>query len=135
MKAQVRVIKHWHRLLRESRVVGRVTTMTQKNRLASNFINWRIPRMDKLNKLASLTNKQRQFGNGAIFWATRHNLSQTCIYWKSRGREKQEKERRREEERERKSITTLGSHDDDDRRGNPPVVGVRGSLGGVSFIG
>ncbi|KAK4830237.1 hypothetical protein QYF61_009304 [Mycteria americana] len=95
--------------------------MTQKNRLASNFINWRIPQTDKLNELASSTNEQGQFGNGAIFRATRHNLSQTCIYWKSRGREKQEKEKRREEERE--SITTLGSCDDDERCGNPPVVG------------
>ncbi|KAK4821785.1 hypothetical protein QYF61_002201 [Mycteria americana] len=115
------------------RVVGRVTTMTQRNRLASNFINWRIPQTDKLNEPLSLTNKQRRFGSGAIFQATCHNLSKTCIYWKSRGREKREKERRREEERERKSITTLGSRDDDDRRGNPPVVGVRGSLGGRVF--
>ncbi|KAK4828634.1 hypothetical protein QYF61_000282 [Mycteria americana] len=103
-------------------VVSRVTTMTQRNRLASNFINWRIPQTDKLNKLASSTNEQRRFGNGAIFRAARHNLSQTCIYWKSRGREKGEKERKREEERERKSITTLGSRNDDDRRGNPPVA-------------
>ncbi|KAK4816400.1 hypothetical protein QYF61_016717 [Mycteria americana] len=103
---------------RQTRVVGRITT-TQRNSLASNFINWRIPQTDKLNELASSTNKQRQFGNGAIFWATRHNLSQTCIYWKSRGRQRREKERKREEER--KSITTPGSHDD--RRHNPPVVG------------
>ncbi|KAK4822148.1 hypothetical protein QYF61_010367 [Mycteria americana] len=107
---------------RRSRVVGRVTTMTQRNSLASNFINWRIPQMDKLNELESSTNEQRRFGNGALFRATRHDLSQTCIYWKSRGKEKREKERRREEERERKSITTLGSRDDDDRRANPPVV-------------
>ncbi|KAK4830104.1 hypothetical protein QYF61_008531 [Mycteria americana] len=43
----------------QSRVVGRVTTMTQRNSLASNFINWRIQQTDKLNKLASPTNKQR----------------------------------------------------------------------------
>ncbi|KAK4815424.1 hypothetical protein QYF61_002639 [Mycteria americana] len=108
-----------------SRVVGRVTTMTQRNSLASNFINWRIPQTDKLNELASLTNEQRRFGNGAIFRASR---SQTCIYIlekQKKREEKQEKERRREEKRERKSITTLGSRDDDDRRGNAPVVGVR----------
>ncbi|KAK4811010.1 hypothetical protein QYF61_015714 [Mycteria americana] len=44
---------------RQSRVVGRVTTMTPKNRLASNFINWQIPQTDKLNELASSTNEQR----------------------------------------------------------------------------
>ncbi|KAM7113694.1 uncharacterized protein J5F26_004837 isoform 2-T2 [Ciconia maguari] len=76
--------------------------MTQRNSLASSFINWRIPQTDKLNELASPANEQRRFGNGAIFRATHHNLSQTCLYWKSRGREKREKERRREEERERK---------------------------------
>ncbi|KAK4829106.1 LOW QUALITY PROTEIN: hypothetical protein QYF61_002144 [Mycteria americana] len=86
-----------------SRVVGRVTTMTQRNSLASNVINWRIPQMDKLNEMASSANKQRRFGNGAIFWATCHNLAQTCIYWKSRGREKRERERRREEERKKKN--------------------------------
>ncbi|KAK4825001.1 hypothetical protein QYF61_022947 [Mycteria americana] len=32
--------------------------MTQRNRLASNFINWRIPQTDKLNELASSTNGQ-----------------------------------------------------------------------------
>ncbi|KAK4810558.1 hypothetical protein QYF61_004521 [Mycteria americana] len=108
--------------LSNSRVVGRVTTMTQRNSLASNFINWRIPQTDKLNDLTSLTNEQRRFGNGAILRASR---SQTCIYILEKQRkreEKQEKERRREEKRERKSITTLGSRDDDDRRGNPPVV-------------
>ncbi|KAK4830737.1 hypothetical protein QYF61_013187 [Mycteria americana] len=62
---------------RQSRVVGRVTTMTQRNSLASNFINWRIPQTDKLNELTSLTNEQRRFGNGAIFRASR---SQTCMY-------------------------------------------------------
>ncbi|KAK4815484.1 hypothetical protein QYF61_003020 [Mycteria americana] len=36
---------------RQSCVVGRVTTMTQRNRLASNFINWQIPQTDKLNEL------------------------------------------------------------------------------------
>ncbi|KAK4816315.1 hypothetical protein QYF61_014999 [Mycteria americana] len=48
---------------RQSHVVGRVTTMTQKNRLTRNFINWRIPQTDKLNKLESLMNEQRRFGN------------------------------------------------------------------------
>ncbi|KAK4830234.1 hypothetical protein QYF61_009301 [Mycteria americana] len=62
---------------RQSRVVGRVTTMTQRNSLASNLINWRIPQTDKLNDLTSLTNEQRRFGNGAIFRASRY---QTCIY-------------------------------------------------------
>ncbi|KAK4830596.1 hypothetical protein QYF61_012022 [Mycteria americana] len=62
---------------RQSRVAGRVTTVTQRNGLASNFINWRIPQTDKLNELVSLTNEQRRFGNGAIFRATR---SQTCIH-------------------------------------------------------
>ncbi|KAK4806151.1 hypothetical protein QYF61_001078 [Mycteria americana] len=145
--------EHWNRLPRElvespaleyrqkpisarqSRVVGRVTTMTQRNRLASNFINWRIPQTDKLSDLTSLTNEQRRFGNGAIFRASR---SQTCIYILEKQRkreEKQEKERRREEERERKSITSLGSRDDDDRRGNPPVVGVRAlPWGGPSLL-
>ncbi|KAK4818851.1 LOW QUALITY PROTEIN: hypothetical protein QYF61_020070 [Mycteria americana] len=61
----------------KSHVVGRVMTMTQRNSLASNFINWRIPQTDKLNDLMSLTNEQRRFGNGAIFRATQ---SQTCIY-------------------------------------------------------
>ncbi|KAK4827277.1 hypothetical protein QYF61_016423 [Mycteria americana] len=86
----------------QSRVVGRVTTMTQRNRLASNFINWRIPQTDKLNDLTSLTNEQRRFGNGAIFRASR---SQTCIYILEKQRkreEKQEKERRREEEKRKK---------------------------------
>ncbi|KAK4810682.1 hypothetical protein QYF61_007482 [Mycteria americana] len=44
---------------RQSRVVSRVTTMTQRNSLASNFINWRIPQTDKRNELASSTNEQR----------------------------------------------------------------------------
>ncbi|KAK4827191.1 hypothetical protein QYF61_015219 [Mycteria americana] len=109
--------------------------MTQRNSLASNFINWRIPQTDKLHDLTSLTNEQRRFGNGAILRASR---SQTCIYILEKQRkreEKQEKERRREEKRERKSITTLGSRDDDDRRGNPPVVGVRAlPWGGASLL-
>ncbi|KAK4828827.1 hypothetical protein QYF61_000884 [Mycteria americana] len=107
----------------ESCVVSRVTTMTQRNSLASNFINWRIPQTDKLNDLTSLTNEQRRFGNGAIFRATR---SQTCIYILEEQRKREaRKGKEREEERERKSITTLGSRNDDDRRGNPPVVGTR----------
>ncbi|KAK4830729.1 LOW QUALITY PROTEIN: hypothetical protein QYF61_013179 [Mycteria americana] len=76
----VRVVRHWNRLPRDvvdapslevlkarwdgalsnlSRMVGRVTTMTQRNKLASNFINWRIPQTDKLNELARPTNEQR----------------------------------------------------------------------------
>ncbi|KAK4831049.1 hypothetical protein QYF61_014981 [Mycteria americana] len=87
---------------RQSRVVGRVMTVTQRNGLASNFINWRIPQTDKLNNLTSLTNKQRRFGNGAIFRASR---SQTCIYILEKQRkreEKQEKERRRKEKKRKK---------------------------------
>ncbi|KAK4806336.1 hypothetical protein QYF61_017205 [Mycteria americana] len=86
---------------RQSRVVGRVTTMTQRNRLASNFINWQIPQTDKLNELASLTNEQRRLGNGAIFQATRHNLSQTCIYI-GRAEEERSKKRKGEERRKEK---------------------------------
>ncbi|KAK4826896.1 hypothetical protein QYF61_012084 [Mycteria americana] len=52
---------------RQSRRAGRVTAMTQRKSLTSNFINWQIQQADKLNKLASSTNKQRRFGNGAIF--------------------------------------------------------------------
>ncbi|KAK4830667.1 hypothetical protein QYF61_012767 [Mycteria americana] len=73
--------------------------MTQRNSLASNFINWRIPQTDKLNELTSLTNEQRRFGNGAIFWTTHHNLSQTCIYI---GRAEEERSKKRKGEERRK---------------------------------
>ncbi|KAK4813454.1 hypothetical protein QYF61_005402 [Mycteria americana] len=77
--------------------------MTQRNRLASNFINWRIPQTDKLNELASLTNEQRRFGNGAIFRATCHDLSQTCVYIgraeEERSKKRKGKERRKEKEK------------------------------------
>ncbi|KAK4830600.1 hypothetical protein QYF61_012026 [Mycteria americana] len=89
----VKVTEHWNRLPR-NHVVGRVTTMTQRNSLASNFINWQIQQTDKLNELASSTNEQRRFGNGAIFQATRHNLSQTWDPKKRKG-----KERRKEKEK------------------------------------
>ncbi|KAK4816317.1 hypothetical protein QYF61_015001 [Mycteria americana] len=64
---------------RQSRMASRVTAMTQRNSLTSNFINWQIQQMDKPNQLASPRNEQRQFGNGAIFLATCHNSSKTHI--------------------------------------------------------
>ncbi|KAK4816311.1 hypothetical protein QYF61_014995 [Mycteria americana] len=63
----------------QSRMASRVMAMTQRNSLTSNFINWQIQQMDKPNQLASPRNEQRQFGNGAIFLASCHNLSKTHI--------------------------------------------------------